>query len=53
MLLNAHTFFSHTYGTLSVDALVNESAGLGYNCVCLTDINNTCAQIDFVDACNK
>jgi DNA polymerase-3 subunit alpha len=53
MLLNAHTFFSHTYGTLSVKQLVAESANLGYNSICLTDINNTCAQIDFVDECNN
>ncbi len=53
MLLNTHTYYSHTYGTLSIDELVKLCADFGYPSVCLTDINNTCASLDFVDACNK
>lgn len=51
MLLNCHTFYSHTYGTLGTESLIKEVQALGYTSLALTDINNVCTAIDFVHYC--
>src|ERR1017187_1238076 len=53
MLVNCHTFFSHTYGTLPVKTLIALGAEGGYASMALTDINNTCASLDFVLYCRE
>lgn len=53
MLANCHTFFSHTYGTLPVKTLIALGAEGGYESLALTDINNTCASLDFVLCCRE
>jgi len=53
MLANCHTFFSHTYGTLPVKTLAELGAAGGYSTLALTDINNTCAGLDFVLHCRE
>ncbi len=52
-MLNFHSFFSHTYGTLPVSALAERLSADGYRTAALTDINNVCAAIDFYDACQS
>ncbi len=51
MYLNAHTFFSLRYGTLSPQQLVEAAALRQVKTLVLTDINNTSAALDFVHAC--
>nr|WP_321356738.1 DNA polymerase III subunit alpha [uncultured Draconibacterium sp.] len=51
MLLNCHTYYSYKFGTLSIDELIDEATGKGYNSLVLTDINNTSATIDFIRRC--
>lgn len=51
MYLNAHTFFSLRYGTLSPKQLVEAAAAQQIKTLVLTDINNTSAALDFVRAC--
>ncbi|MCE4566886.1 DNA polymerase III subunit alpha [Maribellus sp. CM-23] len=51
MLLNCHTYFSYKYGTISIDALIQEAIEKGYRSLVLTDINNTSAAIDFIRLC--
>lgn len=53
MLLNCHTFYSHTYGTLGTKQLIGEAQALGYTSLALTDINNVCTAIDFVHHCGE
>ena len=53
MLINNHSFFSLRYGTLSVEELVRRAKALGWTRLCLTDINNSTAMIDFVKTCNQ
>ncbi|MFN0215167.1 MAG: DNA polymerase III subunit alpha [Saprospiraceae bacterium] len=52
MYLNAHSFFSLRYGTLSPQQLVATAAAQGLKSLALTDINNTSAALDFVRTCN-
>ena len=51
MYLNAHSFFSLRYGTLSPQQLVEAAAAQGVKTLVLTDINNTSAALAFVRAC--
>lgn len=51
MILNAHSYYSLRYGTLSVEELVAEAAKNGISAVALTDINNSTGMVDFVKAC--
>ncbi|MBC7776309.1 MAG: PHP domain-containing protein, partial [Phycisphaerae bacterium] len=51
MHLNAHTFFSLRYGTLSPKQLVEAASICQVKTLVLTDINNTSAALDFVRAC--
>ncbi len=53
MILNAHSYYSLRYGTLSIDALVTEAKKNGIEAMALTDINNSTGTIDFVKACKK
>ncbi len=53
MYLNAHSWFSLKYGTLSPEALVEVAAGLGIRTLVLTDINNTSCAHAFCTACRK
>ena len=48
MLTNSHSYYSLRYGTLSPKDLLALVAASGYDCVCLTDINNTSAGLEFV-----
>lgn len=48
MLLQVHSWFSLKYGVLSVRALLEQAKQGGYDCLALTDINNTSAVLDFV-----
>ncbi len=53
MYLNAHTYFSLRYGTLSPAQLVEAAAARQLKTLVLTDINNTSAALDFVRACRQ
>ncbi|MBL7774722.1 MAG: DNA polymerase III subunit alpha, partial [Saprospiraceae bacterium] len=53
MYLNAHTYFSLRYGTLSPQQLVEAAAARGVKTLALTDINNTSAALDFVRTCER
>lgn len=48
MFLNAHSWFSFKYGTLSPQALLAEAAKAGVRTLALTDIHNTAGIPDFV-----
>jgi len=52
MYLNNHSYYSLRYGTMAVETLVEEAAGLGIEVLALTDINNSMGMVDFVKACN-
>ena len=53
MYLNAHTFFSLRYGTLSPQQLVEAAAAQRVKTLVLTDINNTSAALNFVRLCKN
>ncbi|MBN1339304.1 MAG: DNA polymerase III subunit alpha [Bacteroidales bacterium] len=53
MYLNAHSYYSLRYGTLSPEKLVETAASMNINALALTDINNTTAMIDFVKLCGE
>jgi DNA-directed DNA polymerase III PolC len=50
--LNSHSYYSLRYGTMAVETLVEEAAGLGIEALALTDINTTMGVVDFVRSCN-
>jgi len=47
-MLNTHTYHSHKYGTLAPHELLQQARAKGYDCLAITDINNTSASIDIV-----
>ncbi len=51
MIINAHSYYSLRYGTLSIDELVKEAFRHGHDTLVLTDINNSTGMIDFVKTC--
>jgi len=51
MFTNTHTYYSFKYGTLSPKELVEEACHYGFKTLALTDINNTSACFEFVQAC--
>lgn len=51
MYLNAHTYYSVRYGTLSVDELVSLSKSRGHHSIAITDINNSSGVLEFVKKC--
>jgi DNA polymerase-3 subunit alpha len=53
MLLNCHTYFSFHYGTLSIEALLEEVRQKGYRTLVLSDINNTSAILDALRVTEK
>ncbi len=53
MILNAHSYYSLRYGTLSINDLVAVAKHYGLEAIALTDINNSTGTIDFVKACKN
>lgn len=53
MILQAHSYYSLRYGTLSMDRLLQLAVQKGYRKLVLTDINNTTAAISFVKQCKR
>ena len=53
MYLNAHTYYSLRYGTMSVEKLVEAAKHRKVEAMALTDINNSSGMIDFVKECNE
>lgn len=51
MIVQAHSYYSLRYGTLSVERLIALALQKGYKKFVLTDINNTTGAIDFVKQC--
>src|ERR1035438_9748262 len=51
MYLNAHSYYSLRYGTLSVEDLVQMTLAAGHGAVALTDINNSTGVLYFVKCC--
>ncbi len=51
MYINAHTYYSLRYGTLSPKQLVQAAAALGIRTLALTDINNSSCSFEFVRYC--
>lgn len=52
MYLNCHSYHSLRYGTLSIDDLVSQAAGLGINELVLTDINTITGVYEFKKKCD-
>lgn len=48
-----YTYYSLRYGTLSPTQLVEAAAAHGIKTLILTDINNTSASFEFIEACKK
>ncbi len=48
-----HSHYSFGYGTLSVEQIVAQAKAYGLKRLALTDIMNTAAVFDFLDACRK
>jgi error-prone DNA polymerase len=53
MLVNAHSYYSLRYGTLSVEELVRLAKENGYDTLALTDINNSSGALEFVKICHQ
>lgn len=53
MILNAHSYYSLRYGTLSPEALCTMAADKGHEVVALTDINNSTGILEFVKAAEE
>ncbi|MEO5642026.1 MAG: DNA polymerase III subunit alpha [Bacteroidia bacterium] len=53
MLLNAHSYYSLRYGTLSIEELVKLAKECGYDSLALTDINNSSGALEFVKICHQ
>ena len=51
MILNAHSYYSLRYGTLSINELIDIAKVKHYDSIALTDINNTSGVLHFVKAC--
>ena len=51
--LNTHSYYSLRYGTMAVETLVKEAAGMGIEALALTDINNSMGMVDFVKTCRE
>jgi DNA polymerase III subunit alpha len=48
MLTNTHTYYSYKFGTWKPEALLKRAVELGYESICITDINSTSAVIECV-----
>ena len=53
MYLNAHSYYSLRYGTLSPEELVTRARGAGIRHLALTDIHNSTAMPEFVRLCRR
>ena len=51
MILNAHSYYSLRYGTLSVSEVIQNAKEKQHDCIALTDINNTSGVLQFVKQC--
>ncbi|MCB0497872.1 MAG: DNA polymerase III subunit alpha [Cyclobacteriaceae bacterium] len=51
MYLNCHSYYSLKYGTISPEELVALAVTNGITQLCLTDINNTSAHMEFIKRC--
>lgn len=51
MYLNAHSYFSLRYGTLSIEELITLCKQKGHTAITLTDINNSTGSLVFVKEC--
>lgn len=48
MFINCHTYYSLRYGTMATKELLELAANQYFSTLCLTDINNTSACLDFI-----
>ena len=48
MFLNCHTYYSLRYGTMATKELLEQAENHSISTLCLTDINNTSACLDFI-----
>ena len=53
MILNAHSYYSLRYGTLSIEEIIDSAIEKKYHSIALTDINNTSGILKFVKICNE
>lgn len=53
MLTNCHSYYSLRYGTIKPQDLLKLGVEAGYECMALTDINNTSAGLEFVRLSKK
>ena len=53
MYLNAHSYFSFKYGTLSIEDVIFTSIEMGMETIALTEINNTSSALDFIRLSKK
>lgn len=53
MLLNTHSYYSLRYGTLSIDAIIEQAKENNYDSIAITDINNSTGVFEFVKACTE
>lgn len=53
MILNAHSYYSLRYGTLSIEEMLDIVKANDYETVALTDINNTTGVLDHVRLCRE
>lgn len=51
MYVNCHSYYSLKYGTISPEELVELAVSNGTSQLCLTDINNTSAHMEFIKRC--
>ena len=51
MILNAHTYYSLRYGTLSIEEVVQAALDNNYEAIAITDINNSSGVLEFVKVC--
>lgn len=51
MFINCHTYHSLSYGTISIEELVQQAVDLGVNALALTDINTITGIYDFYKLC--
>jgi DNA polymerase-3 subunit alpha len=53
MYINCHSYYSLRYGTLAPEALPSIAKSLGVQSLVMSDINNTSAAFQFVNACRE
>lgn len=53
MFLNCHTYYSLRYGSMAPKELLEQAKSLNLASICLTDINNTSACLEFIRLASK